>query len=403
MFTKSKNANYKIKTVAALLVFVLGISISFGMIFGTNDSIVYADDGFSNVGKSAYLIDEGTGAVIFAKKENERLPIASMVKIMTALLTLEAVDRGEISLESDVTVSEEAASMGGSQVFLNEGDVHKVKDLLRTVIVASANDSCVALAERVAGSTSSFVSKMNQRAKELGMQNTNFKNCTGLPMAESFSSAKDVSIMFRELIKHPTYFEFSKVWLEDYQHPDGRETTITNTNKLVKFYNGCDGGKTGYTSEAKFCLCATAKRDDMRVIAVVIGADSSKVRNSAISKMFDHSFANYSNKILLKSGENIVNDVQVVGGKKQNISLTVSRDVSQFMSRSEEGNVELKYDLPLTLKAPIKQGDTVGKVHLVKDGIVVTTTDIIALEAVERMSLWDAIKQITSQFGIIIK
>ncbi len=402
MYIQNKIFHFSNKIVALFLCVAIFLSIVIGVIFGTSGEIAHADESFKTVGKAAYLIDEGTGEVIYARNENERLPIASMVKIMTTLLTLEGVDKGEFTLDDDVHVSEEAESMGGSQVFLSAGSTHKLKDLLRTVIVASANDSCVALAEHVAGSTSSFVAKMNARAKELGMQNTNFKNCTGLPMAESFSSAKDVSIMFRELIKHPTYFEFSKVWLEDYQHPDGRATTITNTNKLVKFYDGCDGGKTGYTSEAKFCLCATAKREDMRIIAVMIGADSSKTRNAAISKMFDHSFANYSNKILLKKGESIQNDVQVVGGKKQNISLSVTADVSHFIARNEEGSVELKYEMPSTLKAPIKQGDCVGKVHLVKEGVVLTTTDIVANETVERMSLWDAIKQIASQFGAIV-
>ncbi len=403
MYIKYKKLHLSTKCVAVFMIAALVASLVYGIIFSSKSEIALAEENFKSVGKSAYLIDEGTGEVIFARKEDERLPIASMVKIMTALLTLEAVDSGKCSLDDDVTVSEESASMGGSQVFLNAGSTHKLKDLLRTVIVASANDSCVALAEHVEGSTTSFVSKMNARAKELGMQNTNFKNCTGLPMAESFSSAKDVAIMFRELIKHPVYFEYSKVWLEDYAHPDGRFTTISNTNKLVKFYNGCDGGKTGYTSEAKFCLCATAKRDDMRIIAVIIGADSSKVRNGAISKMFDHSFANYSNKVLLKAGENIQNDVEVVGGKKQDISLSVNSDVSKFISKGDEASVELKYELPKTLKAPIKQGEVVGKVHLVKDGIVVLTTDVVANEDVERMSLWDAIKQITSQFGMIAK
>jgi len=358
---------------------------------------------FKSVGKSAYLMDYATGTVIYSRNENERLPIASMVKIMTALLTFEAIDRGEISLDDDVNISENASSMGGSQVFLDADTTHKLGNLLRTVIVASANDSCVALAEHISGSVEAFVAKMNARAKELGMENTSFKNCTGLPAAEAYSCAKDASTMFAQLIKYPVYFEYAKVWLEDYEHPDGRKTTITNTNKLVRFYNGCDGGKTGFTSEAKFCLTATAKRNGMRVIAVMIGADSSKNRNAAISAMFDYAFANYSNEILLKAGENIENNVEILGGKQKHISLTVEQDVAQFMSRKEGGSYELKFELPDSIKAPVKNGDKVGKVYLVKDGVIVSETAVIANETVERMSLFDAITEIGKQWSTQVK
>ena len=314
-----------------------------------------------------------------------------MMKIMTVLLTFEAVERGEASLDDDVAVSENAASMGGSQVFLDANTTHKLGDLLRTVIVASANDSCVAIAEHLEGSVEGFVAKMNARAKELGMNNTSFKNCTGLPAAEAYSSAKDVSVMFSMLMKYPVYFEYAKVWLEDYAHPDGRKTTITNTNKLVKFYNGCDGGKTGYTSEAKFCLSATAMRNNMRVIAVVIGADSSKVRNSAVSAMFDYAFANYSNQVLLKAGENMENTLEVTGGKTDRIALTVDRDLTQFISKQDSGKYEVKVELPSSVKAPVKAGDAVGKAYLVKDGVVVNEVTVVANETAERMSLFDAI------------
>lgn len=191
-----------------------------------DEQVCDAATDFKSVGKSAYMVDYATGTVLYSRNENERLPIASMVKIMTSLLTFESVDSGKISLDDDVVVSQNAASMGGSQVFLDANTTHKVGDLLKTVIVASANDSCVALAEHISGSVEAFVARMNERAAELGMENTVFKNCTGLPAAESFSSAKDVSIMFSQLIKHPKYFDYSQVWLEDYKHPDGRATTI---------------------------------------------------------------------------------------------------------------------------------------------------------------------------------
>ena len=353
-------------------------------------------EGFSAEGRSAYLVDAATFTPLYAKNENERLPIASMVKIMTVLLTLEAVDRGELSLDEKVPVSENAASMGGSQVFLDAGTEHRAGDLLKSVIVASANDSCVALAERVSGSVEGFVSDMNARAAELGMKDTRFANCTGLPAAESFSTAHDVALMFREVIRHPVYFEDAGVWLEDYVHPDGRTTVMTNTNKLVKFYNGCDGGKTGFTSEAKFCLAATAERDGMRVIAVVAGADSSKSRFNAVSSMFNHAFGSFKAEKLLGAGELATQRVKVAGGKERSVGVTVSEDIVRLAPRSDKAAAELRLELPDKVKAPVRKGDVVGKGYVVVDGTAVREFDLVAAEDVARASIWDLFRRIGS-------
>ena len=353
-------------------------------------------EGFSAEGRSAYLVDAATFTPLYAKNENERLPIASMVKIMTVLLTLEAVDRGELSLDEKVPVSENAASMGGSQVFLDAGTEHRAGDLLKSVIVASANDSCVALAERVSGSVEGFVSDMNARAAELGMKYTRFANCTGLPAAESFSTAHDVALMFREVIRHPVYFEDAGVWLEDYVHPDGRTTVMTNTNKLVKFYNGCDGGKTGFTSEAKFCLAATAERDGMRVIAVVAGADSSKSRFNAVSSMFNHAFGSFKAEKLLGAGELAAQRVKVAGGKERSVGVTVSEDIVRLAPRSDKAAAELRLELPDKVKAPVRKGDVVGKGYVVVDGTAVREFDLVAAEDVARASICDLFRRIGS-------
>lgn len=353
-------------------------------------------EGFSAEGRSAYLVDAATFTPLYAKNENERLPIASMVKIMTVLLTLEAVDRGELSLDEKVPVSENAASMGGSQVFLDAGTEHRAGDLLKSVIVASANDSCVALAERVSGSVEGFVRDMNARAAELGMKDTRFANCTGLPAAESFSTAHDVALMFREVIRHPVYFEDAGVWLEDYVHPDGRTTVMTNTNKLVKFYNGCDGGKTGFTSEAKFCLAATAARDGMRVIAVVAGADSSKSRFNAVSSMFNHAFGSFKAEKLLGAGELAAQRVKVAGGKERSVGVTVSEDIVRLAPRSDKAAAELRLELPDKVKAPVRKGDVVGKGYVVVDGTAVREFDLVAAEDVARASIWDLFRRIGS-------
>lgn len=353
-------------------------------------------EGFSAEGRSAYLVDAATFTPLYAKNENERLPIASMVKIMTVLLTLEAVDRGELSLDEKVPVSENAASMGGSQVFLDAGTEHRAGDLLKSVIVASANDSCVALAERVSGSVEGFVSDMNARAAELGMKDTRFANCTGLPAAESFSTAHDVALMFREVIRHPVYFEDAGVWLEDYVHPDGRTTVMTNTNKLVKFYNGCDGGKTGFTSEAKFCLAATAERDGMRVIAVVAGADSSKSRFNAVSSMFNHAFGSFKAEKLLGAGELAAQRVKVAGGKERSVGVTVSEDIVRLAPRSDKAAAELRLELPDKVKAPVRKGDVVGKGYVVVNGTAEREFDLVAAEDVARASIWDLFRRIGS-------
>ena len=396
----SKSMAYT-KTCVTMLSCLFLFAFVFVSIFALIPTVCEAATDFKTVGKSAYMVDYATGTVLYARKENERLPIASMVKIMTSLLVLEAEERGDISLDDQVEVSQNSASMGGSQVFLEAGSKHKARDLLKTVIVSSANDSCVALAEHICGSVEGFVARMNARAKELGMNDTVFKNCTGLPAAESFSSAKDVSKMFGELIKHNEYFDYSKVWLEDYKHPDGRTTTITNTNKLVRFYQGCDGGKTGFTSEAKFCLSATAKKNDMRVIAVLIGADSSKVRNAAVSAMFDYAFSNFSNEIMLKSGENLDIRLSVSGGKQNDIAIGVDRDVARFVARDDNAKYEVKYRLPSSVKAPLKKGDKVGEAYLLKDGIVIDKVNVVANENAERMSFFDAIGEIAKNWSTV--
>ena len=368
----------------------------------TETKIASADN-FNIKARGAYLCDYATGTVIYTKNENERLPIASMSKIMTCLLVLEAVDQDKLKLDEMITISEESAGMGGSQVFLDAGSKHKASDLLKTIIVASANDSCVALAERLSGSVGGFVNDMNARAKELGMKNTNFANCTGLPAPENFSSAKDVSIMFRELIKHPQYFDYAHIWLEDYPHPSGRKTTITNTNKLVRFYKGCDGGKTGFTSEAKFCLAATAKRNGMRVVSVIIGADSSKGRFGSVSNMFNHAFANFSNQIMLAPNESIPNNVEVIGGKKTWINLAVKDGITKFMPRGDKSNYKVKYELPSSVKAPIKQNDVVGKAYLTKDGKVIAKYDVIANETIKHSTLFDAIGHIGREWNTKVR
>lgn len=341
--------------------------------------------------KSAYLCDFESGTKVFSENEEKRLPIASMCKIMTLLLSLESVENGELSFDEQITVSENASGMGGSQVFLDTGLSYKAEDLMRTVAVCSANDSCVALAERIAGSESAFIERMNARAKELGADNTLFANCTGLPKEPQYSCAKDVSVMLRELLRHEKYYEFSKVWLEDFAHPDGRTTSITNTNKLIRSYVGCDGGKTGFTSEAGFCLAATAKRGDTRIISVVIGADSSKSRNKTVTGLFDYAFNTYETKPVLESGQS-VGKVSVRGSKIKEMELIAEKTLSAFGKKGDDSGLNVEYSYPEEITAPIIAGDVLGEAVLYRDGVEIARTNLKAKTDATRNSWWDSLR-----------
>ena len=302
------------------------------------------------------------------------------------------MESGELNFDEQITVSENAAGMGGSQVFLDAGLSYKAEDLMRTVAVCSANDSCVALAERVAGSESAFIERMNARAKELGAENTLFANCTGLPKEPQYSCAKDVSVMLRELLKHQKYYEFSKVWLEDFVHPDGRTTSITNTNKLIRSYVGCDGGKTGFTNEAGFCLAATAKRGDTRIISVVIGADSSKSRNKTITELFDYAFNSYDTKPFLEVGQS-VGKVNVRGSKIKEVDLVAEGTLSAFFKKGEDGGINAEYHFPEKVTAPLVAGAILGEAVLYRDGVEIARTNLIAKEEAARYSWWDSLRE----------
>ena len=357
-----------------------------------NSAAMIADD-LKIDAKAAYLMEYSTQTPIYAKAERERLPIASMCKIMTLLLSFEAIETGAMHMEEEICVSEKAASMGGSQVFLEANAKYRVNELIKSIVVCSANDSCVALAERICGSESIFVDKMNKRATELGMFNTLFANCTGLPKQPQYSCAQDVAIMLKELLKHEEYHSFGKVWMDKFQHPQGRYTEISNTNRLVRYYDGCDGGKTGFTNEAGFCLAATAKRNDLRVISVLIGAESSDIRFAGIREMFDYSFANYENAVVYKAGEVLTEKGHVCNGKQKTLPLAPAENITAFKKRGEKSDVLCKIALE-PLKAPIQKGDVVGEMIVYVKNVENRRVALVALEDIEKASLWDKIREI---------
>lgn len=321
-------------------------------------SIAYGET--SKINARAYLVaDYYSGEIVESKNENERYPIASMVKITTLSIVFDAINEGKLKWDDEIMVSENAFSMGGSQAFLDCGQTYRAEELIKSVIVASANDSCVALAEHLEGSVENFVAKMNDKAKSLNMENTNYVNCTGLPADGAYSSAKDVLIITRELMKNDKFFDYAKVWMYDIEHSGGRTTSLTNTNKLVRFYNGMDGGKTGFTNEALSCLSCRATRGDTSLMCVVIGSPSSKERNSTVTSLLNQGFANYENTVVVKKGDALEDKISVKNGKTDYVECEYSQDVKTFAKKNTSINIQEKLEI-LPLTAPIKSGDVVG-------------------------------------------
>ena len=343
---------------------------------------------------AAILIEAGTGQVLFEKNSHERRHPASVTKIMTMLLTMEAIANGQIKLDDMVRCSENAASMGGSQVYLEPGEEMSVRDMLKAVAVASGNDAAVALAEHIAGSLEGFVAKMNQRAEELGMADTHFVNCNGLDDPEHLTSAYDIALMSRELVKHPLIFEFTGIWMDSLR--DGA-FGLVNTNKLIRFYEGANGLKTGSTSVAKYCLSASATRDGMNLIAVVLGAETSKERFADASKLLDYGFANYAIAGSLLTPEELT-PISVVKGKAPQVEIGVSDDFHVLVSKSKINSIEKHITLPDTVEGPVHVGDKVGEVEFMIDGNPIGGTDIIAKTEVKRVSPWDMMKKLSKQF-----
>lgn len=345
--------------------------------------------------KEAVLMSED-GRILFEHNATEKRPIASMTKIMTLLCAYDAIDAGKISLNDEVVASQRAASMGGSQVFLDANATYKLENLIKSIVVCSANDSCVAVAEHISGSVESFVDNMNDKAKQLGLVATHFENCTGLPAVSQYSCAKDVAVMLSKLIEHPHYFTCANVWMEDFVHPSGRVTGMTNTNKLIRFYDGCDGGKTGYTSEAMHCLAATAKRGETRVIAVVVGAPDSKTRFKEVSDMFNYAFANFESKVYLDRNSQL-DEVAVQGGKNKTVGVRADGKLIAF-GKKGQADAQLNIYLPEKVKAPVEAGDKLGTAQLTDgNGNVIAEVGLVAESGVQAKTYLDYVKDIVRE------
>lgn len=334
--------------------------------------------------RSAVLMDANTGTVLYAKNAEQALPPASVTKVMTLLLVMEAINSGTLSLEETVSVSEYAASMGGSQVYLEPGETMVAEEMLKCVIIASANDAAVALAEKVAGSEEAFVARMNERAAELGMNNTHFENVTGLDddTVNHMTSAYDIALMSRELLTHPKILEYSGIWMDTIR--DGA-FGLTNTNRLIRFYEGATGLKTGSTSKAKFCISATAMREGLHLIAVIMGSDTRDTRNAAAKSLLDYGFANYS---VYSYTDDEPGCATVIGGTQDTCHGSAGT-YTTLLPKGKQKNVTVEHLYYENIQAPVRMGDTIGMLRFYEDGNLLTELPILSSEEVPEIGFWE--------------
>lgn len=333
---------------------------------------------------AAILAETATGTVIFEKNADEKREVASITKLMTALLVMEALDRGDVKITDSVQVSQNAAAMKGSQALLDANATYSLEDLLRTTIMASANDSAVALSEYLCGSEEAFVTRMNTRAKELGMTNTHYVNCTGYPQEGQYTTARDVCTLCCEVAKHPLYTKYSFVWIDKLTHPGGRVTDLTNTNRLVRFYQGCDGFKTGSTDAAKYCLAATAEKNGMRLVAIVLGTPVSQTRFDEARTMLDYGFANYQRITIANKGDLLGESLNVHGGAADTVELALGSGLSMLLKYGQQSGLKMELALPEYADAPVAKGDILGMVNVLLDGQVIAKLNCVAAVDVPR-------------------
>lgn len=347
--------------------------------------------------RSAILLDADTGTIIYEKNSHDKLPPASITKVMTMLLTMEAIDEGQLKWTDKVRTSEYAASMGGSQIFLEPGEEMTVDEMLKGIAMASGNDASVAMAEKIAGSEEGFVKMMNEKAAELGMKDTHFVNCNGLPAENHYTSAHDIAVMSRELLKYDQITKYTGAY-QDYLRKDSEKPFwLVNTNKLVRFYTGADGLKTGYTSEAKFCLSATAKRDGLRAVAVVMGAPDTKTRNNEVSRMFDYAFSQYTMHSIYKPGE-VLGIVKVQKGNVPEISIQAEKDYSVLVKKGVK-NPDIRHEIQLdpNVKAPVAAGQVIGKLSVYQGDQLVKEFELTSPVEVEKAGFWKLFKRTTGK------
>lgn len=364
--------------------FLLALTIIVGQI-----SIVFANTKEAKLdisSKSAVLMDASTGKILYEKNSHEKLPPASVTKVMTMLLICEALESGKIKEDDDVQISEVASSMGGSQIFLEPGEIQKVDTLLKSIAVASANDACVAMAEYVGGSVEEFVVLMNKRAKELGMNDTNFVNTNGLPVDNHYTSAYDIALMSKELLKHKKISKYLTTWMDEVVVGKKQaKIGISNTNKLVKHYQGATGVKTGFTQQAKYCLSASALRNNTHLIAVTLCAETSPIRFKDATNLLNYGFANYESVKICGANDKVAT-VKFEKGEKENVDLVAKDDLSVLIKKGDKKDFTKKVQIKEDLKLPIKKNTELGVVKVYRGDELVGESKIINTEDINKAS-----------------
>lgn len=386
----------KINVVLIAILLILSSSLLCG------DMSVLASTKYDITAKSFVVMDKN-GKVLSQKNANEKRAVASICKLMTTLITMEEIDKGNISPEESFVASEFACSMEGSQAFLDYNQEYTVKDLLKSVIVASANDSAVVLAENIAGSEQEFVQIMNERAKDLGMTNTKYINSTGLTEdgKEQYSCCIDTAIILNRVSEYPLYQEYSQIWMDSLTHPSGRKTELVNTNRLIKYYPYCKTGKTGFTDEAGYCLSSTAVKDNLKLTCVVLGCSSSANRFSDSVVLYNQAYANFVSIKVIDKSTSIDNSVVVKNGKVDAIEVRPAEDYYITINKKDKNNYNVVYDTVESLTAPVTVGDKVGVARVIIDGEEVGNVDLVSISTVDRQGYKDIVGKIVEQIPLI--
>ena len=380
------------KKLASLIMAILIAIMPMNLSFANEDNAP-----LSVSSKSAILMDVGSGQILYEKNAHDKLPPASVTKVMTMLLICEALDSGKITLDDSVQISDNAASMGGSQIFLEAGEVQKVDTLLKGIAVASANDGCVAMAEYIGGSVESFVDMMNAKAKELNMKDTNFVNTNGLPVDNHYTSAHDIAIMSRELLKHDVISKYLTTWMDQVVVGKKQITVgLANTNKLIKHYQGATGVKTGFTQQAKYCLSASAKRGDTHLVAVTLGAETSPERFKDATSLLNFGFANYESVKLCSKNDNIAT-LTLDKADEQKINLVAKEDLSVLIKKGGHKDFTRKIKVNENPTIPIKKGTNLGYVEIYQGKTLVGKVDLVNTKDIQKASYLKMLQRVIDE------
>ncbi len=383
-----------------VLIFFVNVILIVGFILSINKiCVVSAKEQFDDISARSYIVIDSSENVLLSKNPDEKMEVASICKLMTTLLTLEQIDSGLFSLNDKVVASKYACDAEGSQAFLDSGSEYSIRDLLKSVIVASANDSAIVLAEAIGGSENNFVKMMNARAKDLGMENTLYANSTGLPQDTQYSTARDTAKLLGAVSEYQIYREDCQIWMDKLVHPSGRETELVNTNRLIKYYPNCITGKTGFTDEAGYCLSSTAEKNNFHLTCVVLGCEKMSDRFTDSIELYNYTFANFACEKMVDKDKLVDNSIIVIRGKEDSIDIRPSQDYFVTKNRNDSSTYDISYDFWDKQSAPIRVGDEVGKMYIKKDGEVIKEIPLVSDTNVDRQNYGDIIDKIITKFG----